>query len=131
MLHEPSTHAKESALSPTPDGEDRGIPAISVSDLETRLANEHPLVLIDVREPFERDIADLPEVGQLRIPLNQIEDRMDEIDPDDAVVLYCRTGARSGWATQLLRSRGYEQAWNLEGGVMAWREEIDPSLEAY
>lgn len=110
---------------------DEKIPEISVAELKSRLDNDHPIVLVDVREPFEKDIADLPEVGQLRIPLGVFEEQADSLDPEAPVVVYCRTGNRSGWATQYLRSRGFDQAWNLEGGVMAWREEIDPSLEAY
>jgi len=46
-------------------------------------------------------------------------------------VVYCRTGSRSGWATRLLKERGFEEAFNLKGGVMAWRDEIDPTLRAY
>lgn len=107
------------------------IPEISVVDLKSRLDNEQPLVLVDVRESFEKDIADLPDVGQHRIPLGEFESRIDELDPETAIVVYCRTGNRSGWATKRLRDRGFGQAWNLKGGVMAWRDEIDPSLEAY
>lgn len=109
-----------------------GVPELTVAELESLLdADDRDLVLVDVREPFERQIADLPEVGQLRIPVGELEVRADELDPEDRIVLYCRTGARSGWATQLLRARGYEKVLNLEGGLMAWREEIDPSLQAY
>ena len=113
------------------DGEPRGVPEITVSDLSASLEEGNDPVLVDVREPFEREIADLPDVGQIRIPVGDLEARADELDPDDRIVLYCRTGARSGWATQLLRARGYENVLNLKGGLMAWREEIDPSLQAY
>ena len=84
-----------------------------------------------MREAFEREIADLPAVGQRHIPLGEFVDRMGEIDQDSDVVVYCRTGARSHWAVGLLIGRGYTRALNLKGGVMAWREEIDPSLQAY
>lgn len=117
---------------PNPGGvEEDGIPEMTVTELQTRLEQNHPIVLVDVREPFEAEIADLPAVGQRRIPVGEFEGRLEELDPEAATVLYCRTGARSGWATQLLRDRGFEQAFNLKGGVMAWRKEIDPSLEAY
>lgn len=107
------------------------IPELSPSELKQRLDREHPLVLVDVREPHERQIADLPEVGQLRIPMGEFLERLDELDRDATVVLYCRSGSRSGWAaTQLLRS-GYPNVWNLRGGVMGWRDDVDPSLAAY
>jgi rhodanese-related sulfurtransferase len=106
-------------------------PEITVGELKTSLDAGERLVLVDVREPFERRIADLPETGQLRIPVGEIESRLDEIDPGERIVLYCRTGSRSGWATRLLQDRGFEDVVNLKGGVMAWRAEIDPSLTAY
>lgn len=115
----------------THNGGDRGVPEISVHELSSSLDRGEEIVLVDVREPFERAIADLPDVGQVRIPVADLEARTGELAPDDRIVLYCRTGARSGWATQLLRAQGYENVLNLKGGLMAWREEIDPSLQAY
>jgi adenylyltransferase/sulfurtransferase len=107
------------------------IPSISATELSERLRNGHPIRLLDVREPFERRIADLPDTDQQRIPMGELERRVGELDRDVPVVVYCRTGSRSGLVTRWLRARGFDQAWNLEGGVMAWRDEIDPSLEAY
>lgn len=88
-------------------------------------------VLVDVREHFERDIADLPDHGQLRIPTGEFMQRMSEIDPEGEVVLYCRSGGRSEWAAKLLAQKGYENVLNLKGGVLGWRSEVDPSLRAY
>ncbi len=107
------------------------IPEISPTELRDRLAQEHPLVLLDVREPHEIEIADLPPAGQHRIPVGELEERMAELDPDSTLVVYCRSGARSGWAVRKLQEAGYGEVWNLKGGVLAWREEVDPSLEAY
>ncbi|CAN5754116.1 hypothetical protein BH23GEM11_BH23GEM11_14060 [soil metagenome] len=107
------------------------IPEITPTELRDRLDREHPLVLVDVREPYEVQIADLPDVGQHRIPVGEFEERVGELDPDQAVVVYCRSGARSAWAVRQLKERGFEQVWNLKGGVLGWREEVDPSLEAY
>jgi len=56
---------------------------------------------------------------------------MDELDPDEPLVLYCRSGSRSAWATRQLMEQGYAKVWNLKGGILAWRDEIDPSLTAY
>ncbi len=100
-------------------------------ELKERLDNEHPIVLVDVRQPHEWSIADLPEVGQLRIPLDQFMDRMSELDPDDNIVIYCRSGARSGRAAEELAARGYGQVYNLVGGLLRWREDVDPSVPEY
>jgi sulfur-carrier protein adenylyltransferase/sulfurtransferase len=107
------------------------VPEISPTELRERLEREQPLVLLDVREPFERDIADLPGEGQLRIPMAELLSRMDELDADANLVVYCRSGARSNWAVQQLRAHGFEKAMNLAGGVMKWREDVDPSLTEY
>jgi sulfur-carrier protein adenylyltransferase/sulfurtransferase len=107
------------------------IPEITATEVKARLDREHPLVLLDVREPHEREIADLPEVGQHRIPVGELLERMEELDPEEPTVVYCRSGARSAWAVRQLAEKGFGQVLNLKGGVLAWREEVDPSLEAY
>lgn len=95
------------------------------------------MLVIDVREHFERRIADLPEYRQLRIPVGELPDRVAEIDQrreDEGaqdVVVYCRTGGRGGWAASFLSDRGHGSVYNLGGGVMGWRDEIDPSLPEY
>lgn len=108
-----------------------GLPEMSAGELKDRMSGEQPLVLVDVREAFERDIADLPEYGQARIPLTEIPTRLDELDRSAPTVVYCRSGNRSAWAVQFMREHGFENVWNLSGGVMGWREEVDPSLERY
>ena len=100
-------------------------------ELSQRLKQEQPVVLLDVRQPHEREIADLPESGQLRIPLDELPDRVDELDPDVNLVIYCRSGARSGQAAEFLSARGFAHVYNLVGGILRWREEVDPSVQAY
>jgi len=107
------------------------LPEITPTELSERLRMEQPLVLVDVREPFEREIADLPEVGQKRIPVGELLGRLEELDREDTVVLYCRTGSRSGWATKQLLRLGFDRVLNLSGGLMAWRVEVDPTLQEY
>ena len=107
------------------------IPEITPTELKARLDRKDSLVLVDVREPHEPAIADLPASGQVLIPLRDIPDRASELDPASGVVLYCRSGARSGKALLQLRAQGFERLWNLKGGVLKWREDIDPSLRAY
>ena len=120
---------------PTPTGgspgQDGSIPEITVTELEERLDDGRVPVLVDVREPFEREIADLPEVGQLRIPVGELQARLEELDPGEEIVLYCRSGSRSAWATQVLRAQGFDRTFNLKGGILAWRQDVDPTLQAY
>ncbi len=106
-------------------------PEISASELDERLERGDTLALVDVREPFEREIADLPEVGQLRIPLGELLERVQELEREAPLVLYCRSGSRSGWATRELRGMGFDNVWNLKGGLLAWKDEVDPSIQAY
>ena len=107
------------------------VPEITPVALKERMEREPTVVLVDVREPFEASIADLPDCGQKRIPTGEFEARIGELERDSVIVLYCRSGARSAWATQVLMGNGFENVLNLKGGVLGWREDVDPSLEAY
>jgi len=106
-------------------------PEITPTDLHRKMERGDRLLLVDVRELDEKEIADLPEVGQLRIPLGEFLDRIEELDPNEEIVLYCRSGSRSGWAARHLVARGYPRIWNLKGGLLGWKFEVDPSIEAY
>jgi len=102
----------------------------SVHDLKRRRdADEEPFVL-DVREPYEADIASI-DADQL-ISVDELEDRLDELeaDPDEEIVVHCRSGGRSAKATEFLREKGYD-ASNLAGGVLAWSDEIDSDVPQY
>ena len=107
------------------------IPEMEPTDLKARLDQEQPLTLVDVREYNEANLSDLPQVGQIRIPVREFITRVEELDPDDNIVVYCRSGARSGWAVERLREMGFEKVWNLKGGVLAWRKQVDSSIAAY
>lgn len=107
------------------------IPEIAPTELSEQLDRGDTPVLVDVREPFEAAIADLPDHGQVRIPTGEFMERYSELDTHDDLVIYCRSGSRSAWATAILRAHGYERVRNLRGGVLAWRAEVDPTLTAY
>ena len=107
------------------------VPEITPTELKARLDAGDALVLVDVRDPFEVAIADLPDHGQTLIPTNEFAQRFGELDPSSELVIYCRTGSRSAWATAILLQSGYERVLNLHGGILAWRTEVDPSLTAY
>jgi adenylyltransferase/sulfurtransferase len=107
------------------------IPEITPKELKERLDRKDPIVLLDVREPHEAAIADLPEVGQLRIPMRELPARVGELDPSSELIIYCRSGARSGRITLALQAHGFQRVWNLKGGMLKWREDVDPSVRAY
>lgn len=109
----------------------QAVPQITPTELKQRLDNGERITLIDVREPFEWDIANLSAYGARIIPLDQVLDRRDEINPDEDVVIYCRSGSRSAGALRQLRAHGYERLTNLKGGIKAWSEEVDPSMPTY
>jgi sulfur-carrier protein adenylyltransferase/sulfurtransferase len=116
--------APESAM---PDA----VPEMSPEELKRRLDRGDPLTVIDVREPFEWEIGNLAPQGARLIPLGQLEDRVGEIDPAEEVVVHCRSGKRSADAVRLLQEHGFERAWNLEGGILAWSDRVDPAIPKY
>ena len=105
--------------------------SLSVIELKELLDRGEAIELIDVRQPFEWDIGNLGPQGAKMIPLNELRDRADEIDPEADVVVYCRSGNRSGQAAEYLREIGYNRVRNLEGGILAWSDEVDPSIPKY
>lgn len=107
------------------------VPEITPTELNQRFDSGHVPVLVDVREPHEPVIADLPQHGQVLIPTGEFMDRVTELDPEADIVLYCRSGARSEWAAKILLQEGFSSVLNLRGGVLAWRAEVDPTLQAY
>jgi sulfur-carrier protein adenylyltransferase/sulfurtransferase len=114
-----------------PEGMSNDEPELTVTELKDLLDRGEEITLIDVREPYEWSIANLEPQGAKLIPLGELTDRADEIDTDADVVVYCRTGARSARAVEFLRDRGHTRVRNLEGGIRAWSEEIDPSIPTY
>lgn len=107
------------------------LPEITPTDLKARIEDGANFVIVDVREADEIEIADLPQYSPLRIPVNQFVARMDELSREDDIVVYCRSGGRSGWAVKQMLKAGYEKALNLKGGILAWRAEVDPKMKAY
>jgi adenylyltransferase/sulfurtransferase len=93
-----------------------------------RAGGKTPLV-IDVREPHERDIAAIPD--SILIPVGEIPARMHELDSSQDIVLYCRTGVRSARALEQLRAAGFSKLKNLTGGIHAWADEVDSSVPKY
>jgi rhodanese-related sulfurtransferase len=105
------------------------IPAITVEELKARRDRGEKVTLLDVREPNEWAISDLPD--SIKMPLSSLPLRFGELPQKSEIVVYCRTGGRSGNAVQFLRQKGYEKAVNLAGGINRWAEMIDPTMSRY
>src|SRR5258706_4277761 len=106
-------------------------PEIAPRELRARLDAGADLLLLDVREPVEAEIASIS--GARLVPLGQLEARLVELEPwrSRDVVVHCRTGGRSRRACELLRSKGFERVSNLAGGIEAWALEVDPGMKRY
>ncbi|MEK6480674.1 molybdopterin-synthase adenylyltransferase MoeB [Catalinimonas sp. 4WD22] len=102
---------------------------ISVFDLLQMRQNNEDFQLIDVREPYEYEIAN---IGGRLIPLNQIDAENHLVDKNKKVIVHCRTGKRSKEAIRLLENKyGYTNLYNLKEGILAWAKEIDDSMAKY
>jgi sulfur-carrier protein adenylyltransferase/sulfurtransferase len=104
------------------------IPEITPKELKARLDRGDDLFILDVREPHEYQICNLQ--GHL-IPLGDLPKRVSELDSSREIVAHCRSGKRSADAVQFLSKAGFRKVWNLKGGILAWSDEVDPSVPKY
>ena len=102
---------------------------ITALELKARLDAGEPIILVDVRRPLEWQIVHLD--GSLLIPLDELDQRLGELNPADELVVLCRAGIRSARAVALLRARGFDHARHLTGGLMSWAQHVDPSIPQY
>ena len=105
-----------------------GIPQLTVKELKRRIDAGEDIQLIDVREPYEYQIA---QIGGKLIPQNDVPQRLAEIDRNREVIVQCRSGARSQRIAEFLKQSGYTNVSNLAGGILAWSDEIDPKVQKY
>jgi len=117
----PQAQAEEEAEPPVPE--------ISVEELKARQDSGSPFVLLDVREPFEYDIARIP--GSKLIPLGELPSRMSELDTADEIVIHCKSGVRSAKALRQLQKAGFGKLYNVEGGILAWADRVDSTVAKY
>lgn len=101
---------------------------ISVQELKEKMDNGEDFQLIDVREEFEYEVSNL---GGVLIPLGGILIEADKIAKDKPVIMQCRSGKRSAAAIMQLEQLGYTNLYNLQGGILAWQNEIDPTISVY
>jgi len=106
------------------------MPEITATELKQRLDNGDDIQIVDVRESFEVAIAAIP--NTIHIPLGEVVNRMAEIDPNRETVVHCKGGVRSANAIGALKRSGFTgNLINLKGGIMAWSNEVDPTVPKY
>jgi rhodanese-related sulfurtransferase len=105
------------------------VPELLPQQVKARLDAGEALRLLDVREPWECEIASLP--GSIQIPMGEIPTRWQELATDLPLVVVCKAGSRSRRVAQFLQAQGFGQVANLTGGIDAWTRDIDPSLASY
>ena len=106
------------------------MPTITATELKARLDNGEDVQIVDVREANEVAIGRIP--NSIHIPLAQVLERMSEIDPSRDTVVHCKMGGRSARAIEALQRAGYAgKLANLTGGIIAWSNEVDPSVPKY
>ena len=115
----PQAHAAEQA---------NGVPEINVTKLKQKIDNGEDINVLDVREPHEYEVAN---IGVRLIPLGELPQRLAELDQSDTFAIHCKTGGRSARAVKLLQDAGFQNVYNVKGGITAWSEEIDPSVPKY
>jgi len=104
------------------------VPQITPRELKARLDRGDDIFILDVREPHEYQICNL---GGNLIPLGDLSKRVNELDSSREIVAHCRSGKRSAEAVEFLRSAGFRKVLNLKGGILAWSDEVDPSVPKY
>ena len=102
---------------------------ITPRQLAERIERGDDLQLVDVREGWEWQIAQIP--GARLIPLVELENQIETLDRDRDVVLFCKSGVRSLRAAELLADAGFERVSNVSGGIIRWSQEVDPTVARY
>lgn len=102
---------------------------MSPREFAARAAEGEPPMLLDIREDWELAIASIP--AAIHIPMGDIPARLGELERDRDIVVLCRSGGRSAQVARFLEQQGYQRVWNLAGGILAWSEQLDPSIPPY
>jgi adenylyltransferase/sulfurtransferase len=101
----------------------------TVEELKKRLDRKDDIFILDVRNPPEYAICNLP--GSKLIPLPELPQRFGELDKNREMIVHCKSGMRSAKAVQFLRQQGFTKIKNLKGGILAWADKIDPNMPKY
>jgi len=106
-----------------------GVNEVTARELKEELDQGQDPYILDVRNPVEYEISRIE--GSHLIPLDQLLNRLHELDSARDIVAHCRTGARSAKAIEMLQEAGFRKLRNLKGGVLAWADEVDPTMPKY
>ena len=98
-------------------------------EVKSKIDRGDHFVLIDVREPHEYQICNIPQAKL--IPLGDLAKRMNELDSAKEIVAHCKSGVRSGKAVDFLRQSGFKKVRNMKGGILAWSDKVDPRVPKY
>ena len=102
---------------------------ITPQQLNEKLEQGEKLLLLDVREDYEREISKLN--NDFHIPMAELQSRFSEVDASQTVVVYCRSGGRSMAAAGFLVENGFSDVFNLEGGINGWAQSVDSNMATY
>jgi sulfur-carrier protein adenylyltransferase/sulfurtransferase len=102
---------------------------IEVKEVKAKLDRGDDFVLIDVREPHEYQIANI--AGAKLVPLGQVPQHLNEFDKNADIVIHCKSGMRSAKACGIFRQAGFQHVRNMKGGILAWSDQVDPSVPKY
>ena len=103
-------------------------PEISVVELDKLLKSNANVFILDVRNADEYAICN---IGGHLIPMSELANRLNELDKEKQIVIHCHGGGRSKRATDFLIQQGFKHVYNLRGGITAWANEIDPTMQKY
>jgi rhodanese-related sulfurtransferase len=101
---------------------------IEPSEAKARLVGGD-IVLVDVRAPWERDVAAIQ--PSRHVPMGDVPARVQELDPEDHIIVYCHHGVRSMNVTAWLRQQGFEKVQSMRGGIDRWSKTVDPKVPLY
>lgn len=108
------------------DGE---VASLSVQELKRKMDAHEPFTLVDVREPWEYEIAQI--TGSKLIPLGELPERLAELPREGVLVIQCHSGGRSEQGARMLQTAGFANVFNLEGGIEAWSRDVDRAVPRY
>ena len=102
---------------------------IEPTEVKAKLDRGDRFVLIDVREPHEYQICNIPQAKL--IPLGDLPKRVNELNSADEIVAHCKSGMRSAKAVDFLKQAGFKKVRNMKGGILAWSDKVDPRVAKY
>lgn len=103
---------------------------ITAEELKKKMESGTAFILLDVREPFEANISDFKH-ETTSVPYNQLGKEVEQLEKDQEYIVYCRSGATSNDACDVLKKAGFKNVKSLKGGINNWAKKIDPSLPQY